>query len=121
MKTCPKKQYSSPNVTVVQDGGKKQPSYRYESVQMYVILCWMVKTGGGKALPHPKVLIIINSLLDIINSMRVSLPSFCDTVKSGKHLPTSQRKTYYTMNMQAVSSSENKFRPHQTALHSGKL
>jgi hypothetical protein len=39
---------------------------------MYVTLCWTVQRGGRKVLPHPEVLIILNSLLDIINSMRVS-------------------------------------------------
>jgi hypothetical protein len=38
----------------------------------YVALCWMVERGGRKVLPHPEVLIFLNSLLDIINSMRVS-------------------------------------------------
>lgn len=39
---------------------------------MYVTLYWMVERGERKVLSHPEVLIIRNSLLDIINSMRVS-------------------------------------------------
>jgi len=39
---------------------------------MCVTLCWVVERGGRKVLPHPEVLIILNSLVDIINSMRVS-------------------------------------------------
>jgi hypothetical protein len=32
----------------------------------------MVERGGRKVLPHPEVLIILNFLLDVVNSMRVS-------------------------------------------------
>jgi hypothetical protein len=49
------------------------------------------------------------------------LPSVWTTVKSGKHLPAIQRKTAYTVKMEAISLSENKFRSHQKALYSEKL
>jgi len=39
---------------------------------MYVTLSCMVERGGRKVFPHSEFLIILNPLLDIINSMRVS-------------------------------------------------